>query len=62
MLHELIGLKNNRVDLGKAGDVKINIESKDFNMNDLKVMLKHHWKIKINEGIRCFMSSRPFLQ
>lgn len=37
MLHELIGLKNNRLDLGKGDQPKINIDSKDFNVNDLKV-------------------------
>ena len=37
MLHELIGLKNNRLDLGKGDGQKINIEAKDFNVNDLKV-------------------------
>lgn len=37
MLHELIGLKNNRLDLGKGEGQKINIEAKDFNVNDLKV-------------------------
>ena len=38
MLHELIGLKDNRLDLGK-GEEKININSKDFNINDLKVII-----------------------
>ena len=37
MLHELIGLKNNRLDLGKGETQKVNIEAKDFNVNDLKV-------------------------
>jgi len=39
MLHELIGLKNNRLDLGKGEQQKINVDSKDFNINDLKVRI-----------------------
>ena len=43
MLHELIGLKNNRLDLGKGDQPKINVNSKDFNVNDLKVNILFYY-------------------
>lgn len=62
MLHELIGLKNNRLDLVKGDQPKININSKDFNVNDLKVNLEFQKKLIILiTGICGFMPSGPFL-
>ena len=63
MLHELIGLKNNRLDLGKGDQPKINVNSKDFNVNDLKVNILFYllW-LKNSLGICGFLSSGPFLQ